>query len=26
LGYVITENYEPYIGMEFSICMQKKVK
>ena len=23
LGYVITSNYEPYIGMEDSICMKK---
>ncbi|HEY0245469.1 MAG TPA: GNAT family N-acetyltransferase [Mucilaginibacter sp.] len=25
LGYVITANYEPYAGMEFSICMKKKL-
>jgi putative acetyltransferase len=25
LGYELTENYEPYVGMEFSICMKKKL-
>ena len=23
MGYVVTENYEPYIGMEESVCMKK---
>ena len=23
MGYVITDNYEPYIGMEESVCMRK---
>ena len=26
LGYVITANYEPYIDMEFSICMKKTLR
>ena len=25
LGYVITENYEPYIGMDESVCMRKEL-
>jgi putative acetyltransferase len=25
-GYVLTENYGQYIGMETSICMKKKLK
>jgi putative acetyltransferase len=24
-GYVVTENYEPYIGMEESVCMRKEI-
>ncbi len=25
LGYSITDNYPPYVGMEFSICMKKSL-
>ena len=24
-GYVVTENYGPYIGIENSVCMKKKI-
>ena len=26
VGYSITENYEPYIGVENSVCMEKELK
>ena len=25
VGYVITDNYAPYIGVEYSICMKKNI-
>ncbi|MFE3868501.1 GNAT family N-acetyltransferase [Flavobacterium sp. LS2P90] len=25
VGYIIVENYEPYVGLENSICMQKQI-